>query len=73
MLVNTCLLSSLLGKVVAALETYASKGVIDRFIQRTSRLDELERYNRLIDDFNMDFVVCISIHCLIAWPTAALD
>jgi hypothetical protein len=51
-------LHSLLGKLLAVLKTHASKNRFDRFVNRKSRLANLEIYNRLINDFNTDFVVC---------------
>jgi hypothetical protein len=51
-------LRSLLGKILAALETHISQNKFDRFVNRKSRLGNLEKYDRLINDFNTDFVVC---------------
>ena len=57
-------LHSLLRKTLVVLQTYASKGLIDRIVNRASRLGNLEKYDRLINDFNTDFVVCF-LYCLI--------
>ena len=51
-------LHSLLGKTLAVLKTHASKNMLDRIVNRKSRLGNLEKYDRLIDDFNTDFMVC---------------
>ena len=51
-------LHSLLGEILAVLKTQASKNMFDRFVNRGSRLGNLEKYDRLINDFNTDFVVC---------------
>jgi hypothetical protein len=51
-------LHSLLGQILAVLKTHASKNVIHRFANRKSRLGNLEKYDRLINDFNTDFVAC---------------
>jgi len=48
-------LHSLLGEILAVLKTQASKNMFDRFVNRGSRLGNLERYDRLI---NTDFVAC---------------
>jgi len=53
-------LRSLLGKILAVLKKHASKSVIDRIVNRTSRLGNLEKYDRLINDFNTDFVASFS-------------
>jgi hypothetical protein len=55
------LLYSLLGRTLAVLKTHASKGVIDQIVSRASRLYNLEKYDRLINDFNTDFVVCFPL------------
>jgi hypothetical protein len=47
--------------------------MIDRIVNRTSRLGDLERYNRLIDDFNTDFVVRILSIVRLSALTPALD
>ena len=52
------LLFSLLGKLLAVLKTHASKNRFDRFVNRKSRLDNLGKCDRLVNDFNTDFVVC---------------
>ena len=51
-------LCSLLGKILIVLKANTSKNKFDRLINRTSRLNDLQMYDRLIDDFNMDFLVC---------------
>ena len=51
-------LHSLLSEILAVLKTQASKNMFDRFVNRASRLGNLEKYDRLINDFNTDFVVC---------------
>jgi hypothetical protein len=51
-------LHSLLGTIFTVLNTHASKNKFDRFVNRKSRLANLEKYDRLINDFNTDFVVC---------------
>ena len=51
-------LRRLLGKILEVLKTHTSKKVFDRIINRTSRLGDLEKYDRLINDFNTDFVAC---------------
>jgi hypothetical protein len=51
-------LHSLLGKILAVLKTHTSKNTLDRFVNRKSRLGNLEKYDRLINDFNTDFVAC---------------
>jgi hypothetical protein len=51
-------LHSLLGKTLAVLKTHASTKMLDRFVNRKSRLGNLEKYDRLINDFNTDFVAC---------------
>ena len=61
LLVFICCLSflhSLLGEILAVLKTQASKNMFDRFVNRASRLGNLEKYDRLINDFNTDFVAC---------------
>jgi hypothetical protein len=51
-------LHRLLGKIFAVLKTRASKNVFDRIVNRKSRLGDLEKYDRLINDFSTDFVAC---------------
>ena len=51
-------LHRLLGKFFAVLEKHISKHVLDRYLNRKSRLGNLEKYDRLINDFNTDFVAC---------------
>jgi hypothetical protein len=51
-------LHSLLGKTLVELKTHASKNVLDRLVNRRSRLGNLEKYDRLINDFNTDFAAC---------------
>ena len=51
---------SLLVNVLQVLKKYTAGCFIDKVINRISRLDGLNRYNHLIDDFNMDFVVCLN-------------
>ena len=51
-------LRSLLSDTLAVLKTHTSKGVFDRIVNRMSRLGNLEKYDRLINDFNTDFVAC---------------
>ncbi|KAG6914217.1 hypothetical protein DXG01_001712 [Tephrocybe rancida] len=46
----------LLIEVLSMLQANTSKGKWDRVINRISRLGELEKYNRRIDDFNTDFL-----------------
>ena len=54
-------LCSLLGKILVVLKANTSKSKIHRLINRTSRLSDLQMYDRLIDDFNMDFLVCFHL------------
>jgi hypothetical protein len=49
----------LLGNILVVLKTRASKNVFDRIVNRKSRLGDLEKYDRLINDFNTDFVACL--------------
>ena len=49
---------SLLEQILASLRTYTFKNLVDRIINRTSRLGDLERYDRLVNDFNTDFAAC---------------
>lgn len=50
-------LPRLLGKILVVLKTHTSKNMFDRIVNRKSRLGDLEKYDRLINDFNTDFVV----------------
>jgi hypothetical protein len=56
---RTPFLHRLLGKILAVLKTHASKNVFVRIVNRKSRLDDLEKYDRLINDFNTDFMACL--------------
>lgn len=38
------------------IKRYTSKHLTLRIVNRISRLDDLKKYSRLIDDFNTDFV-----------------
>ena len=49
-------LPRLLGKILVVLKTHTSKNMFDRIVNRKSRLGDLEKYDRLINDFNTDFV-----------------
>ena len=49
---------SLLGQTLAVLKAHTSKKNLDQIINRKSRLGKLEKYDRLINDFNTDFVAC---------------
>ena len=55
------LVCSLLVDVLGVLKANTSKGMFNRIVHRRSGLDELEKYNRLIDDYNTNFLVCSSI------------
>jgi hypothetical protein len=51
--------------MLAVLKTHASKNRSDRFVNRKSMVDNLETYDRLIDDFNTDFAVCFILSMFI--------
>jgi hypothetical protein len=49
---------SFLTEMLAVLQKHTSMNLADRLINRASRLENLHKYNRLIDDFNTDFLAC---------------
>ncbi|KAF8235175.1 hypothetical protein L208DRAFT_1543034 [Tricholoma matsutake] len=55
---------NLLVNILKVLKKHASKSFIDQVINWVSRLDDLNRYNRLIDDFNTDFMVLSKLNSL---------
>jgi len=48
-------------KILEVLKRYASKSMMDRIVNRRSGLDDLEKYNRLVDDFNTNFMTALQI------------
>ncbi|KAG6914744.1 hypothetical protein DXG01_015655, partial [Tephrocybe rancida] len=47
----------LLVGVLSVLQANTAKGMVDRVVNRKSRLSDVEKYNRRIDDFDIGFIV----------------
>jgi hypothetical protein len=63
----------LLGNTLAVLKVHTSKNIADRLVNRKSRLSNLEKYDRLINDFNTNFMACFPVHRLLTRAHSALD
>ena len=50
---------SLLENILVALKEHTDANRVMRVIKRYERLQRLEEYTILIDDFNMNFIVCL--------------
>ncbi|KAG6906798.1 hypothetical protein DXG01_012045 [Tephrocybe rancida] len=53
---------NLLVNILRMLKANTSKGMFDRVINRKSRLSDVEKYNRCIDDYNTDFLTDLVLH-----------
>ncbi|KAG6914377.1 hypothetical protein DXG01_000678, partial [Tephrocybe rancida] len=53
---------NLLVDVFRVLKSNTSKGMFDRVVNRKSRLSDVEKYNRRIDDYNTDFLTDLVLH-----------